>query len=60
MLDPEKDQLVLDAPMYDLVEEFVCLLCKYIVAPWPQECPSCNKLFCKECIAKRGYWQCPN
>ena len=50
MLDPEKEQLVLDAPMYDLVEEFICGLCKYVVSPFPEECPACNKLYCTDCI----------
>lgn len=60
MLDPEKDNMILDAPLYELIDEFICKICQYVVKPYPDECPQCNKLYCGECVRKRGYWQCPN
>lgn len=60
MLDPEKDLQVLDAPLYNLIDDFICGLCDNVVAPYPDECPQCNKLYCETCIKQRGYWQCPN
>ena len=56
MLDPEKENLVIDAPLYNLIEEFTCGLCDHIVQPYPDECPQCHKLFCEACIKQRGYW----
>jgi hypothetical protein len=56
MLDPEKENMVLDAPLYGLIDDFICTLCDCIVKPYPDECPQCNRLFCEECIKARGYW----
>lgn len=56
VLDPEKENMVLDAPLYGLIDDFICTLCDCIVKPYPDECPQCNRLFCEECIKARGYW----
>ena len=42
-------------PALDL---FVCGLCKFIVAPFPMECPGCNSLFCEGCVRMQRSWTC--
>ena len=37
---------------------FICGFCKYIVQPFPLECPDCNALYCGKCVQSQMRWCC--
>ena len=45
--------------MESVIDQFVCQLCKFVVAPDGLECKRCNMLFCEECQKLQLRWQCP-
>ena len=59
MVSPSSFQINEMTKMSAAADVFVCPLCKFIVEPFPRECPDCNTLFCKSCISRRMIWQCP-
>ena len=38
--------------------QFVCGLCQFIVTPFPLECPTCNALYCEQCVKMQRSWSC--
>ena len=49
-MDPSCDFINVESPLKDAVDLFVCGLCKFIVQPFPLECPQCNGLYCESCV----------
>ena len=43
------------APAFEM---FVCGLCRFVVSPFPLECPGCNSLYCSNCVTMQRNWSC--
>ena len=61
MLTPSMQQIN-EASRMDagVIDHFLCGLCRYVVTPYPQECPACNRLYCQQCVEMQRRWECNN
>lgn len=55
---PSSSQINEASRMEPAISCFVCGLCKFVVSPFPLECPGCNSLYCENCVRIQRSWSC--
>lgn len=58
MTDPTSSEINIQSPLKTSINLFSCGICKYVVQPFPLECPQCNGLYCEECVKGVRSWMC--
>lgn len=57
-MDPTSAEINIQSPLKNSIDLFACGLCKFIVQPFPLECPACNGLYCEDCVKSSPRWAC--